>query len=472
MKIVDLEIKGITADSKEIKKGFLFVAIKGNRQDGNRFIQEAIKRGAGIIAVEKKAPQIKAAAPKVIFLVVNDCRKFFAQITHKFYGAPSDKIKVIGITGTNGKTTISYLIEAIANESGQACGVIGTINYRYKNKIIAAKNTTPGPGQLQDLLKKMHLQKIKYCAMEVSSHALDQERVSGINFSHAIFTNLTQDHLDYHKNFENYFLAKAKLFRTLPQNSYAIINNDDKYSNRIRQLTKARVLTYGIKNNSDVMAKDITFRMQSTEFSLVSPKTNARIKTSLVGHHNIYNLLAAIAWGLSEKLSLRRIKSAIEKFKNVPGRLEKVSCSKGFNIFVDYAHTPDALFNVIGALRPLVKGKIVVVFGCGGERDKLKRPLMGKVVTQLADYAIITSDNPRSENPDQIIKDIRQGIQKNNYCSVPQRYAAIRKGLSLINKGDCLLIAGKGHEEYQVLKNKVLKFSDRKVAQECLKFMK
>ncbi|MHB8155206.1 MAG: UDP-N-acetylmuramoyl-L-alanyl-D-glutamate--2,6-diaminopimelate ligase [Candidatus Omnitrophota bacterium] len=471
MKTVDLEIKGITSNSKEIKKGFIFVAINGNRQDGNRFIKEAIARGAGIIVVEKEAPQIKVPE-KVVFLVVNNCRKFFAQATHNFYGAPSNKIKVIGITGTNGKTTISYLIEAIAKKSGDLCGVIGTINYRFKGKTIIAKNTTPGSGQLQSLLRKMCLQKVKYCAMEVSSHALDQERVAGINFSHAIFTNLTQDHLDYHKNLENYFLAKAKLFCALPPTSKAIINNDDKYSHRIRQLTKAKVLTYGIENKSNVMAREINFGMHSTEFSLLAPHINVRMKTNLIGRYNIYNILAAAAWGISEKLPIQDIKSAIEKFKHVPGRLERVNCSRDFSIFVDYAHTPDALFNVISALRPLVKGKIIVVFGCGGERDRLKRPQMGKVVTELADYAIITSDNPRSENPAQIIKDIAQGIQKSNYCLVPGRLEAIRKGLSLINKADCLLIAGKGHEDYQILKNKVLKFSDRKVVRECLKLMK
>jgi len=471
MKIVDLEIKGVTSNSKEIKKGFIFVAIKGNCQNGNHFIKEAINRGASIVVVEKEAPQIKNSA-KVIFLVVNDCRKFFAQATHKFYGAPSNKIKVIGITGTNGKTTISYLIEAMAKKSGDDCGVIGTINYRFKGKIIIAKNTTPGAGQLQGLLRKMYLQKVKYCAMEVSSHALDQQRVAGINFSHAIFTNFTQDHLDYHKNLENYFLAKAKLFCALSATGRAIINNDDKYSNRIRRLTKAKVLTYGIKNKSNIMAKKINFGMHSTEFSLVAGHINVRMKTNLIGRYNIYNILAAVAWGISEKLPILDIKSAIEKFKNVPGRLQRINCSKGLSIFVDYAHTPDALFNVISALRPLVKGKIIVIFGCGGERDKLKRPLMGKVVTELADYAIITSDNPRSENPGQIIKDIQQGIQKSNYCSVPARGEAIRKGLSLINKADCLLIAGKGHEDYQILKNKVLKFSDRKVVRECLELMK
>ncbi|MDP2927376.1 MAG: UDP-N-acetylmuramoyl-L-alanyl-D-glutamate--2,6-diaminopimelate ligase [Candidatus Omnitrophota bacterium] len=471
MKIAGLEIKGIVCNSKEVKKGFLFVAIKGNCQNGNLYIKEAAAKGASIVAVEKKLPQIKIPA-EVKLLVVDDCRKFFAQATHKFYGAPSNKIKVVGITGTNGKTTISYLIEGMAKESGDDCGVIGTINYRFKGRIIVAKNTTPGPGQLQGLLRKMHMQKIKYCAMEVSSHALDQERVAGIDFSHAIFTNLTQDHLDYHKTEENYFLAKAKLFCALPPTARAIINNDDKYANRIKRLTKARILTYGIKNKSNVMAKKINFGMHSTEFSLVAPGINIRIKTKLVGRYNIYNILAAVSWGISEKLPILDIKSAIEKFKNVPGRLQRVNCSGGFSIFVDYAHTPDALFNVISALRPLVKGKIIVIFGCGGDRDKLKRPQMGKVVTELADYAVITSDNPRSENPAQIIKDIAQGIQKSNYCLVPGRYRAIRKGLSLINKGDCLLIAGKGHENFQILKNKVLKFNDRKVVRKCLELMR
>jgi UDP-N-acetylmuramoyl-L-alanyl-D-glutamate--2,6-diaminopimelate ligase len=469
--IVDLEIKGITSNSKEIKKGFIFVAIKGNRQDGNHFIQEAIARGAGIIVVEKDAPRISAPT-KVIFLVVNDCREFFAQATHNFYGAPSNKIKVVGITGTNGKTTISYLIEAIAKKSGNDCGVIGTINYRFKGKTVVAHNTTPGAGQLQNLLKKMHLQKVKYCAMEVSSHALDQERVAGINFSHAIFTNLTQDHLDYHKNLENYFLAKAKLFCALSPSSKAIINHDDPYSKRIRQLTKAKVLTYGIKNKSNIMAKNINFGLHSTEFSLLAGRINIRMKTHLIGRHNIYNILAAVAWGITEKLPLSDIKVAIEKFKSVPGRLQRVNSPKGFSIFVDYAHTPDALFNVVSSLRPLVKGKIIVIFGCGGERDKLKRPLMGNVVTELADYAIITSDNPRSENPGQIIKDIVRGIRKSNYCVVLKRQRAISRGLALINADDCLLIAGKGHENYQILKNKILKFSDRKVTQECLKLMK
>jgi UDP-N-acetylmuramoyl-L-alanyl-D-glutamate--2,6-diaminopimelate ligase len=473
MKVSGLKIKGITANSKEVKPGFLFAAIKGQRQDGSRFIREAIRRGAAIIVAEETAPEAYSTR-KVRFLEVDDCRKFFALTAHKFYKAPSSWVRVTGITGTNGKTTISYLMEAIAKECGVLCGVIGTINYRFGTKKIAAKNTTPGPGQLQNLLSSMRAKKIKYCAMEVSSHALDQERVAGIKFQSAIFTNLTQDHLDYHKNLKNYFLAKARLFSGLKPSATAIINNDDLYSRRIRNLTCASLWTYGIRNKSDLMAKNIHFGLNSTRLTLTGPRVNLQIKTRLAGRHNIYNILAAVSWGLNEKFPLQKIKSAIEKFKNVPGRLERINDpqGRGFDVFVDYAHTPDALANVISALKPLVKGKIVVIFGCGGERDKLKRPLMGRVVTDLADYAVVTSDNPRSEDPQMIMQEIRRGIRKDNYCLEIRRDQAIRKGLSLMRRGDCLLIAGKGHENYQVLKNKILKFSDQKVARECLRLMK
>lgn len=471
MKIAGIQIKGITSNSQQVRKGFVFVAIKGNRQDGGAFIKEAIAQGASVVVRHRDAQKIKI--PKNVKLLrVDDCRKFLAGQISKFYGSPSDKIKVVGITGTNGKTTISYLIEALAKKSGYTCGVIGTINYRFQGRAIPAKNTTPGSEELQKLLAKMQARKVKYCAMEVSSHALDQERVAQIHFSQAIFTNLTQDHLDYHKNLENYFQAKTKLFRHLPASSVAIINNDDSYGCRIQKLTGAQIITYGIKRPSTVMAVDINFGMQLSRFTLVTPKMNVKIKTNLVGYYNIYNILAAVAWAISENLSINDIRSAIEKFKNVPGRLQRVNCKKGYSVFVDYAHTPDALSNVISALRPLVKGKIIVIFGCGGERDKLKRPKMGKVVTELADYAIITSDNPRSEDPRRIIDDICAGIDKDNYCLMAERSEAIRQGLSLVKDGDCLLIAGKGHENYQIIKNKVLDFCDRKVVQECLRLMR
>jgi len=471
VKIAGIQIKGVTSDSRQVKPGFVFVAIKGNRRDGSRFINEAVARGASVAVAQKKAPRIEIPA-KIKLITVSDCRKFLARAANRFYGFPSTKLKIIGITGTNGKTTIAYLIEALAKESGRACGVIGTINYRFQGQVIAAKNTTPGCVELQSLLAKMYTRGVKYCALEVSSHALDQDRVTGIKFSRAIFTNLTQDHLDYHKSLENYFLAKAKLFRSLPSSSAAIINNDDSYGRRIKRLTRAGLLTYGIARPAMVMARDIDFGMRLTEFTLAAPKIKVRIKTRLVGRHNIYNLLAAIAWGISEKIGLKEIKSAVEKFKNVRGRLENLASKRGYSVFVDYAHTPDALLNVISSLRPLVKGRIIVVFGCGGERDQLKRPQMGKVVTELADYALITSDNPRSENPLRIIKDICAGIDKNNYCLKPERFEAIRAGLALAKKGDCLLIAGKGHENYQIFKNKVARFSDQEAVRKCLKSMK
>ncbi len=468
MKIIDLEIKGITANSKEVKKGFLFVAIKGSRIDGHRFLREAARRGAAMAVTESKI--LPAHLPGGMAVVtVDNCRKFFAQAADKFYGSPSAKIKVSGITGTNGKTTVAYLIEAIAKEAGQACGVIGTINYRFKGKLIKAKNTTPAAGQLQELLLRMHQAKVRYCAMEVSSHALDQERVGGIDFRQGIFTNLTQDHLDYHKNLEDYFQAKAKLFSSLKPQAWAVVNHDDPYGRRLKSLTGARIWTYGIKQKSDLMAKNIQLSITGTEFSLVTAQRSLRVKTRLIGRHNIYNILAAASWGLNEQIPLFKIKSAIEKFASVPGRLEKVRAPQGWNIFVDYAHTPDALQNVISTLRQLVAGRLIVVFGCGGERDKLKRPQMGRIATRLADVAIITSDNPRSEKPRQIIKDILRGVRKNNYRLIVDRRQAIRKGLSLLKAQDCLLVAGKGHEDYQVLKNKTISFSDVKVIKECLK---
>jgi len=468
MKIAGIKIKGIVCNSKAVKKGFAFVAIRGARQDGGCFIKEALGNGASVVVTQENITKIKIP-DDVKIIKVKDCRRFLAEACAEFYCRPSDHLKVVGITGTNGKTTISYLIEAISRESGYGCGVIGTVNYRFNGKKIPAKNTTPGAVELQGLLAKMRLQRIKYCAMEVSSHALDQERVLGIKFSQAIFTNLTQDHLDYHKNIKNYFLAKAKLFRALPSSGAAIINNDDKYSRLLKQIIRCRLISYGIKNKSTVMAKDIDSGIKGAEFTLIAPGINTRIKTRLIGRYNIYNILAAVSWGISENLRLKDIKSAIEKFKNVPGRLEKLNCGSGNNIFVDYAHTPDALFNVISALRPLVPGRVIVIFGCGGERDKLKRPKMGRIVTDLADYAIITDDNPRSEDPLDIIKDIRAGIRKDNYLVIPDRFKAIKAALKLIKKDDCLIIAGKGHEDYQVLKNKVLHFSDQEVARKCLR---
>jgi len=468
-------ISGISCNSKTVGKGFIFVAVKGNKEDGNKFIQEAITRGAKVV-VSDKAKSVKCLpvgqagkAKSVRFIKIQNVRKFLGELAAEFYGQPSKKIKVVGVTGTNGKTTVTYLLEAVLKKCGNHPAVVGTINYRFKDKVILAKNTTPGPVDLQSMLNAMRQVKADYCVMEVSSHALDQDRVEGINFHSAIFTNLTQDHLDYHKTMQKYFLAKAKLFRDLKSGSLAVLNNDDKFSRKLKNYTNAKVITYAIDSPADVKAEDIRFYTGSTVFSCHYRGRKAEFKINLIGKHNVYNVLAALAWSLKQGLTLKYLRDVLCDFKSVPGRLERVRAKRDFSIFVDYAHTEDALNNIIRSLREVSPSKIIVVFGCGGDRDKSKRPKMGKVVTELADFAIITSDNPRSEDPMDIIRDIETGIYRDNYCVVPGRMNAIRQALSLAQSGDVVLIAGKGHENYQVLKNKTIHFDDREAVNECLR---
>lgn len=465
--IKDFEVKGLSCNSQNVSEGFLFVAIKGNKEDGHKFIKEAIAKGARAVLTQGQYSETSGYGD-VGFIEAPDTRKALAILASEFFGRPSEKIKVIGITGTNGKTTISYLIEAVLKEAHLDPGVVGTVNYRFKDKAFAAKNTTPGPIEIQSMLAQMLKEGVKYTIMEVSSHALDQERATGINFHSAIFTNLTQDHLDYHVSLENYFQVKARLFKNLEPDSFCVINNDDVYGRRLKKLTSAGVITYGIDTQADVVAQDIKLDISQTEFEVKTGKLQVNLRTPLIGNHNVYNLLACIAWAIKQGLGLSVIKSAIEKFSFVPGRLERIESRSDFAVFVDYAHTEDALSNVLGFLRQIASGRIIVVFGCGGERDKTKRPKMGRVVTTLADYAIITNDNPRSEDPDEIIADIRNGIAKNNYCVILDRREAIEQALSIAKSADIVLIAGKGHENYQILKDKTIHFDDREVVKECL----
>jgi UDP-N-acetylmuramoyl-L-alanyl-D-glutamate--2,6-diaminopimelate ligase len=467
----DFEVKGVSPNSKNVQDGFIFVAISGTHDDGHEFIDEAIKRGAKAIVVESSKLKTQRLL-KVPFIAVGDTRKALAQLSARFYGSPSRKIKVVGITGTNGKTTITYLIEALLKEAGFNPAVIGTVNYRFKDKIIPSKNTTPGPVELQSMLSEMLSNEVDYVIMEVSSHALDQQRVEGINFHCAIFTNLTQDHLDYHATMEKYFSAKAKLFKNLDPGAYAVINNDDAYAHRIKELTKAKIITYGIDNRSDISATKMQFSMNYTKFSVSSQKQDFNIKSRLIGRHNVYNILSGVAFALEEGINPEVIKNAIEKFSLVPGRLERIESDAGFAVFVDYAHTEDALTNAINTLRPLSGNRVIVVFGCGGDRDKTKRPKMGRAATELADYAIITNDNPRSEDPQAIIDGIRKGIKKENFCVIPQRMQAIRRSLEMAKTGDIVLVAGKGHESYQILSNRTEYFDDRQAVRECLRSLK
>lgn len=477
--LVDFEVSGISCNSKQLEANFVFVAVKGSCQDGGRFIDEAIENGAGAVIIQARGHrvprsgghQVTSSPDKVPFIEVKDTRQALAKLATQFYGNPSSKMKVVGITGTNGKTTVSYLIEALLNKAGAHPAVIGTINYRFKDRITKSKNTTPGPTELQSMLSDMLSQGANYCIMEVSSHALDQDRTGGIDFHSAVFTNLTQDHLDYHKTQEKYFLAKARLFKNISQNSFVVINNDDRYSARLKKLTQAKLFTYGIKNKADVTAKDIKFDSLSTEFRLITPEEEINFKGRLIGRHNVYNLLATASWAKACGIDTSIIKSALEGFSLVPGRLQRLDFDGDFSVFVDYAHTEDALKNILNTLRGLCKKKVIVVFGCGGERDRAKRPKMGKVVSELSDYAIITNDNPRSEDPVEIIKDIERGIRKNNYCVVPERREAIKKSLSLARAGDIVLVAGKGHEDYQILGERVIHFDDCQVVRECLRSM-
>ena len=470
---VDFPVKGISCDSRKTRADFVFVAIRGVKADGNKFIEEAVLNGARAIVSKSagKGVRIKERN-EVVFIEVDDDRKALVQLGCAFYGNPSEKMKTVGVTGTNGKTSITYLIESILKECGKIPGVIGTINYRFRDKIIVSENTTPGPLELQSMFDQMHKAGATHAVMEVSSHALAQGRTDRINFSSAIFTNLTQDHLDYHKDLEDYFLAKSKLFRQLSSAAVAIINNDDPYGLKMKQFSKCKVITYGIDSACDIRALDLNLGQTFSEFFLQTKRGKEVFRVKLIGRHNVYNVLAAFSWAQAEGLDLDSVKRALENFTSVPGRLERIdSGEKGFSVFVDYAHTEDALKNVLSTLAQIQHERLIVVFGCGGERDKTKRPKMGNVVSQLADYAIITNDNPRSEDPEDIIKDIKSGMMKDNFCVIPERLEAIRKSLSLAKRGDIVLVAGKGHEEYQILKDKTLHFDDREAVRQCLQSM-
>lgn len=472
-KAKDFHVAGISCSSKEIKTGFVFVAVKGVKADGHAFIGQAIANGcAAVVFEDSSARGLSAVHPDVWFIKVRDSRAAAPRFAVVIYGDPSKKMSVTGVTGTNGKTTVTYLMEAVVKTAGLSPAVIGTINYRYGGRVIPASNTTPGPVTLQELLRGMCDSGVTHVAMEVSSHALDQGRTDGVSFRSAVFTNLTRDHLDYHKTFGNYFRAKAKLFRALGKNAVAVVNRDDPYGRKLAGLVRGRFVTYGLGNGADVYATDIETGRQATSFDLHLPGGPVLpIKVSLIGRHNVYNIMSVAAWAYALGFSRDVIAGTFERFKRVPGRLEKVPGSKEYSVFVDYAHTDDALRNVISTLRQVSARRIIVVFGCGGDRDRTKRPLMGKVATELADFAVITDDNPRSEDPCAIVNDILSGIGKGNYCIVHDRASAIRRSLRLARKGDVVLIAGKGHETYQIVKDEVLFFDDRKVAAACLRSM-
>ncbi|MFA5164689.1 MAG: UDP-N-acetylmuramoyl-L-alanyl-D-glutamate--2,6-diaminopimelate ligase [Candidatus Omnitrophota bacterium] len=459
-----IEIKGISCDSKGASAGYLFIAVTGASSDGHKYINEAVDRGAVAVVMEKDV----VVPDHVARIYVRNSREAAPRIANAYFGKPAGGLKCVGITGTNGKTTISYLVDSIVSAAGHKAGIIGTISYRIGSRVIPATNTTPGPVELFGFMGEMAKSGSDYLVMEVSSHALDQNRTGGISFDSAVFTNLTGDHLDYHKTMEEYFKAKSRLFSSLRGEAHAVINIDDEWGRKLLKISGGKVLTYGTKLVADFLATDIALSLDGTTFTVNHPGGTFSVDSKLIGMHNVYNMTAAAACGISLGFPADRVKRGIEALRSVPGRLEPVECGQPFKVFVDYAHTDDALSNVLSALKPLIKKKVIVVFGCGGDRDMTKRPRMGKVASEMADFVYVTSDNPRSEEPAAIAAMITGGIKGSNYKVILDRTQAINEALSGAQEGDCVLIAGKGHEAYQVLRNTTISYDDREVARKIL----
>jgi UDP-N-acetylmuramoyl-L-alanyl-D-glutamate--2,6-diaminopimelate ligase len=467
----ETEISGASYDSRRVLKGEAFFALPGHNSDGIKFVNEALAKGASVIISPAKIDGLAAAQ-----IVARDIFKFMPEFCAKLYGYPDRELTVIGATGTNGKTTAVYMIESILAYAGLECGVIGTVNYRYGGKIFDAPNTTPQSADIYKMMREMADAGIKYLAMEVSSHALALGRVSGIDFDIAVFTNLTQDHLDFHKDMGNYFEAKSMLFKNLgyggkTDKKYAIINADDKYGIKLSQYCeKAEVKFYGADKTLDegFCAKNISASGSGTKFDIVYGGEIQKADIKHIGLHNVYNALAAVASCVCAGVPFEQAAKGLNGAAQAPGRLEKIDTKGlGFEITVDYAHTEDALKNVLSALRKLAPKRIITVFGCGGDRDRTKRPVMGKTAVEMSDFVFATSDNPRTEDPAQILLDVEVGIKrtgKTNYKVVADRERAVKEAVMMADKGDIILIAGKGHEDYQIIGKQKFHFNDGEIA--------
>ena len=468
------EIKSIEHDSRKVTEGSLFVCMEGAHFDGHNFMNQAKNLGATAILTTHENISLPE---NISALVVPNMLNALAVIVPYFYDYPSKKMRVIGITGTNGKTTTTYLIREILKCAGYKVGLIGTIQMMIGDEIFPMHNTTPNVIDLQNIFCQMLEKNIDYVVMEVSSHALAENRIAGIEFDTAIFTNLTQDHLDYHKTMENYKLTKAKLFEIVSRsgkknNKNAVINIDDEAGAEMLNHSSCKKITYGIEKNSDIRAVDVDIRADGMNFKVGEMNLNLHI----TGIFNVYNTLAAVGAAVAENIPHDKIKIALENFKSVPGRFERIFADIPFAIIVDYAHTPDGVKNVLETARQITKNKIITVFGCGGDRDKTKRPIMGRIAAELSDIVIATSDNPRTENPETILNEIEIGVKEKiggkTYEKISDRRQAIFHAVEIANAGDVILILGKGHENYQILKNETIHFDDREVAQDAIKNLK
>ncbi len=470
----EVEITGIEHDSRKIVAGNLFVCFEGAHFDGHNFINQVAKQGAAAILTTRENIQPPAG---ISALVVPEMLSSLAKIVPYFYDYPSQKMRVIGITGTNGKTTTSYMIRSILKEAGKKVGLIGTIQMIIGEETFPIHNTTPNVIDLQHIFAEMLAKNIDTVVMEVSSHALAENRVAGIEFDTAVFTNLTQDHLDYHKTMENYRATKAKLFDIVSSagkksNKTAVINIDDESSVVMIDHAACEKIMYGIEKNADLRAAEVDVHANGMKFKIRGAFGVMDLNLKITGIFNVYNVLAAVGATLAENVFPETIKAALEKFRSVPGRFEKIFADVPFTVIVDYAHTPDGVKNVLETARQIVKNRIITVFGCGGDRDNTKRPIMGRLAAKLSDIVIATSDNPRTENPNKILKEIELGINEEIggkiYECIVDRRQAIFRAIEIAQAGDIILILGKGHENYQILKDKTIHFDDREVAQEAI----
>ncbi len=475
----DVEINGLQYDSRKVQQGDMFIAIKGALTDGHNHINAAVSNGAKAVVMENDTllPDSFFMHAGVVKIVVGNSRRALAVMSANYFGHPAKRLRLIGVTGTNGKTTTTYLIRQLLELSSPSMhgkvGMIGTIEYVVGNEKYPATHTTPESLELHRLFATMVEKGCTHVVMEVSSHSLYQDRVYGLEFAAAVFTNLTQDHLDYHDTMENYFQAKKILFDSLPSSSWAVTNSDDAFGLKIAQGTKASVLTYSVNGTSDVSASNVSLSINGTSFVLRHHAEEIELHSQLVGRFNVYNILAAYSAGIALGIPAPSIKAGVASFSSVPGRFERILSPGGWSAIIDYAHTPDALEKCLNTIRDVLpaqsSNRIITVFGAGGDRDKTKRPLMGKIVDALSDIAVVTSDNPRTEDQNAIIDDVMKGVhRKKDLIVEPDRRRAITNALSMARSGDIVLLAGKGHEDYQIIGKTKHHFSDREIVQEFI----
>lgn len=477
-----MTVSGVAYDSRRATRGAVFVALRGQHADGSAFAQDAIARGAVAVIAETSAAT-GLAGSNVPWIRVPDARLALAALAAEYWGHPSEQLSLVGITGTNGKTTTSYILASIFEAAGLRCGRIGTVGYRVGGREVEAARTTPEAPELQQMLRDMVSQRSGACVMEVSSHALSLRRADSLRFSAALFTNLTRDHLDFHRDMEQYFAAKLRLFRLLPDDGIGVTNMDDRRGAEFAAAAR-RPVTYAIDAAADVRPGPLALSLDGLEFDVRTPRGTLHARSRLVGRPNAYNILAALSTAMALDVPFGAIEAGIWNLTNVPGRFQLVSGpTDDVRVVVDYAHTDDALKNLLETARPLTAGRVITVFGCGGDRDRTKRPLMGAVAARSSDLVVITSDNPRSENPASIIEEVKRGIvmpadrtppngtpgpRGTPYMAIVDRREAIERAVNDARRGDLVLIAGKGHEKYQVIGDRTLPFDDVEVARGAL----